>query len=198
MHLPPCREPSGRLNRPGSSVSPLYSRVRDKDRILYGLSILLMAASIAGEKKNPCQAGRGRKELIMEILSIIILTFFAVNALIRFTIFIVFSLNKRRNKMWIKELTKMVIATCLINYLTPIETCALSIIIILSLAIVFVSSAYSHLVCLIYSSHSQENVFSALDTEAYQKATSYFYGMEEFGEITTSPRRVDEKSNRTL
>lgn len=198
MHLPPCREPSGRLNRPGSSVSPLSSRVRDKDRILYGLSILLMAASIAGEKKNPCQAGRGRKELIMEILSIIILTFFAVNALIRFTIFIVFSLNKRRNKMWIKELTKMVIATCLINYLTPIETCALSIIIILSLAIVFVSSAYSHLICLIYSSYSQENVFSALDTEAYKKATSYFYGMEEFGEITTSPRRVDEKSNRTL
>ena len=87
---------------------------------------------------------------------------------------------------------------CNLFNLTPIETCALSIIIILSLAIVFVSSAYSHLVCLIYSSHSQENVFSALDTEAYQKATSYFYGMEEFGEITTSPRRVDEKSNRTL
>lgn len=160
--LPPCREPSERLNHPSSSVSPLSARGRDKDRILYGLAILLMAASIAGEKKNPCQAGRGRKELIMEILSIIILTFFAVNALIRFTIFIVFSLNKRRNKMWIKELTKMVIATCLINYLTPIETCALSIIIILSLAIVFVSSAYSHLVCLIYSSYSQENVFGPM------------------------------------
>ena len=149
-----------------------------------------------GEKKNPCQAGRGRKELIMEILSIIILTFFAVNALIRFTIFIVFSLNKRRNKMWIKELTKMVIATCLINYLTPIETCALSIIIILSLAIVFVSSAYSHLVCLIYSA-VKDGKITEKETKLWKFVLS-FYGMEEFGEITTSPRRVDEKSNRTL
>ena len=51
MHLPPCREPSGRLNHPGSSVSPLSARGRDKDRILYGLAILLMAASMAGERK---------------------------------------------------------------------------------------------------------------------------------------------------
>ena len=52
MHLPPCREPSGRLNHPGSSVSPLSARGRDKDRILYGLAILLMAASMAGERKQ--------------------------------------------------------------------------------------------------------------------------------------------------
>ena len=49
--LPPCREPSERLNHPGSSVSPLSARGRDKDRILYGLAILLMAASMAGERK---------------------------------------------------------------------------------------------------------------------------------------------------
>ena len=56
-NLPPCREPSERLNHLGSSVSPLSARDRDKDRILYGLSILLMAASMAGEK-NPCHVGR--------------------------------------------------------------------------------------------------------------------------------------------
>ena len=58
MHLPPCREPSGRLNHPGSSVSPLSARDRDKDRILYGLSILLMAASMAGAKEKPCRIFR--------------------------------------------------------------------------------------------------------------------------------------------
>ena len=56
--LPPCREPSERLNHPGSSVSPISARGRDKDRILYGLAILLMAASMAGEE----DARPGRKE----------------------------------------------------------------------------------------------------------------------------------------
>ena len=58
--LPPCREPSERLNHPSSSVSPLSARGRDKDRILYGLSILLMAASMAGERKPP-RAERNKK-----------------------------------------------------------------------------------------------------------------------------------------
>ena len=55
--LPLCREPSERLNHPGSSVSPLSARGRNKDRILYGLAILLMAASMAG-KENVQSEGK--------------------------------------------------------------------------------------------------------------------------------------------
>ena len=120
------------------------------------------------------------------------------NALRRFTIFIVFAVNKRKNTMWIKELISMVITSYLINYLTPVETHTLSIIISLSLAIVLISSTYGHLICLIYNSHSQENVFSVFNPKSYKKATSYFYGIEELGEITTSPMQADERSNRTL
>lgn len=134
----------------------------------------------------------------MKILLIITLTLLAANALRRFIIFIVFVLNKRKNTMWIKELISMAITTCLINYLTPIETCALSIIISLSLAIVLISSTYGHLICLIYNSHSQENVFSTFNPNAYKKATSYFYGMEELGKITTPQMQADERLNRTL
>ena len=60
-NLPPCREPSGRLNHPGSSVSPLSARGRDKDRILYGLAILLMAASMAGQKEKSLPSWQGKK-----------------------------------------------------------------------------------------------------------------------------------------
>lgn len=134
----------------------------------------------------------------MKILLIITLTLLAANALKRFTIFIVFAVNKRKNTLWIKELILMVITTYLINYLAPIEIRALSIIISLSLVIVFISSVYGHLICLIYSSHSQENVFSPFNTRTYKKVTSYFYGMEELGEITTPQMQADERLNRTL
>ncbi len=42
------------------TVSPLSARGRDKDRILCSLSILLMAASMAGERKPP-RAERSKK-----------------------------------------------------------------------------------------------------------------------------------------